>query len=93
MNIHSREFWEKVKEEYNPKTRIFICGASEEFFIAWRDKNKKQEIKKLAEEFLDYKFWRLQYWRVEIKDIVLFTKNNKNIRLDFINWCIKRYSK
>lgn len=100
MNINSKEFWEKVKEEYNPKNSIFICASSKEFFMVWGDKNNQQEIKKLAKEFLDYKFWRLKYWRFKIGDDTIFVsllkiyaKYHKNIRLDFINWCIKRYSK
>jgi hypothetical protein len=91
MNVHSKEFWEKVKTEYNPSYK-YICGTSEQFYVAWESPNK-YEIIKLAKKFLRYNFCRFRYWFTFTGGTVLFVLAPAKIRLDFIDWCIKKYSK
>jgi hypothetical protein len=49
MNVESKEFWLKVKEEYNPKENIYICNTSPTFHHAWY--GDRQKIIDYAEQF------------------------------------------
>lgn len=96
MNIHSKEFWETVKTEYNPMIYPYICLSSDTFAKEWayeRLITKNRKIKKLAKQFLRYNFWRFKYWSVQTGKYVIFTNDGKEIRKEFIEWCIKRYTK
>jgi hypothetical protein len=92
MNIESKQFWEQVKKEYKPNEFFSICINSPTFEFAWNELNKKQ-IQKLAQEFIFYNF---KYHGTYLGNNWLFLRHSgeldKEIRIDFIDWCIKKYS-
>ena len=93
MNVRSKEFWMKVKEEYKPDYSWFICDTSEVFRIQWNNVTTSREIiKEEAKLFIkDDSF--------EIGIGVLFTRAMDirkvkliQIRKDFIDHMINKYS-
>lgn len=91
MNVHSKEFWGKVKKEYDPSLSKYICHTSNYFCVVWDSRNRS-EIIKLAKQFLKYNFWKFRYWSTST-GTVLFINGSEKTRIEFIDWCIKKYSK
>lgn len=97
MTIDSKEFWETVKSEYNKDS--FICWSSATFSEKWITDEGMQYIKELAEEFLDSDNFSTKM----VGSLgVLFTskiyqpvKDREwvDVRVDFIDWCIKKFDK
>lgn len=106
MKVYSLKFWNEVKEDYEKGDLLddpFICGNSYKFSKMWSiPNNGDNEVMELAHEFLSEipRYEELFY----ISDLYLFnykfpvsTSNVPNeghieVRKDFINWCIKKFS-
>lgn len=88
MVVHTLQFWQTVKSEYNPEKDKYICASSITFKRIWGlcgDDN----IFNLADEYLleiDAKFKRGN-------SAFLFINVGAEERLDFIDWCIKKFEK
>lgn len=68
MKVNSKEFWERVQEEYNsyPERSQWICFRSTTFAQVWlydlsSEKQGKNLIIALAKEFLKARWWKF-YW-------------------------------
>jgi hypothetical protein len=95
MKVESKEFWEKVKDEYNTKrynTHYGICHRSTTFEYTWDNAHHRLSIQVLAYDYLlankhqeligfDYLFINSETREEAIE-----------IRQNFINWCIERFS-
>ena len=97
MTIDSKEFWETVKSEY--KKDSFICWSSKTFSEKWNNIDGMMYIRKLAKEFLE----SYCLGSIEVGGLyVLFISHRYGpvddpewvvVRLDFIDWCIKKFDK
>ena len=96
MNIESKQFWEQVKKEYNPNIiDYFICDSSVTFSRNYvLDLNYK--INLLAHDFIKCINKNKFYIGVGILFLADVNEADVNerikIRIDFIDWCIKKYS-
>lgn len=95
MEVNSKAFWEKVKEEYRPNKTgyTFICSQSSTFEEVWSNLKKRKAIKNLGKKYLsniDSDFY--------IGFETLFNSEKEmdstfiEIRKDFIDWCIAKFS-
>lgn len=104
MRSNTKEFWERVQEEYNnhPERSHWICFRSMTFAEAWMYEfsgpNEKDELKKLAKEFVKAKWWKFYWIRFDKPNVQNLFPNKKRtakdsiaIRKDFIKWCIKKF--
>jgi len=91
MNVESKEFWLKVKEEYKPDLSHLICYTSNEFRIKWE---REVSYNFIAQEALKF----LKDDRFEVALHVLFfcphaPKEEKiQVRKDFIDHMINKFS-
>ena len=95
MKVESKEFWEKVKEEYNSNrynTHYGICHRSPTFEYTWDNADHRLDILGLAYHFLlSHKHQEL----IGVEFLFINSKTKKEgkiIRQNFINWCIERFS-
>ena len=94
MNVQSKEFWLKVKEEYIKSNTVHICDGSKTFNKQWHIVCK-QYIKEQAFNFLDT---QTTSFRLGVLNCLFsnFFKTSKmqqiQIRKDFINHMINKYS-
>ena len=86
MEVNTLEFWQKVKEEYNPKIHYWICPSSKTFEKAWNMDEGNEEIKNLRMEFV---FKTKPPYRLGTS--FLFIGSKSDIRISFIDWCIKKF--
>lgn len=104
MDKINKRFWEICKEEYleicsRNNSKFYLCGSIT-FRSQWRFNvpffGARSKIKRLAKKFL-----KKRDYNVAILDSILFSAPeiadceypNGKIRLDFLDWCIKRYEK
>ena len=91
MNVKSKDFWLKVKEEYQPKANHYLCHNSNSFNLAWNNNLTRKEIKEEAELFCVDK-------DLNVGSRVLFytrffgKKPKIQIRKQFIDHMINKYS-
>jgi hypothetical protein len=95
MKVESKEFWEKVKEEWDAtSTYDFICFRSPTFEKIWDDPNTMLSIYLLANEFLIKH--KEVIFKIGCGDILFKGSESKvemrKIRQNFINWCIEKFS-
>jgi len=95
LDVNSLEFWEKVKDEYRPRTFSFICFCSPVFSSAWNDKNGFIEIRHLARTFIsESKIKSLDIHSGDINTLFLYWGSlytNIELKVKFIDWCIERF--
>jgi len=85
LDVHSLEFWLRVKEDYSVGRSSFICNCSGMFNKAWNG-TKSYDIISLAKEFLPAELG-------EIGDgVILFTVACPFVRERFIEWCVEKFS-
>jgi hypothetical protein len=94
MKVESKEFWEKVKDEYNSShnVHISICFRSPTFENSWDNVDHRLSILELA---YDYLLANKHQELIGFDYLFINSKNReegKKIRQNFINWCIERFS-
>jgi len=93
LDVHSLDFWEKVKSEYNVGNGKYICGSSEIFKLAWEtyysiNDTNWRSIRKLAFVFKKEN----KYKTLMIGVSFLFIGDGcGSFRVEFIDWCIERF--
>lgn len=97
MKINSLEFWEQVKKDYSNSQYLYICFASNYFSFHWSSLNNRKEIRKMFGEFLisekkirESEFNKACNFLVTSLEAKVF--GSYQIRIEFIEWCIKKYS-
>lgn len=92
--IESKEFWEKVKEQYIKAQDMYLCPSSICFKQVWL--TQKELIVKEAESFILDK----GIYDVVCGNFFLFlpyrdttSEEKKQIRIQFLDYCIQKYSK
>lgn len=94
MDVNTKAFWQKVKDEYKVGTSYSICSSSITFRDAWKfNLRSKETIRELAEHFL---ISCKEVRKVELGFSWLFECHSFDygvkIRKDFIDWCIQKFS-
>lgn len=103
MKVNTLEFWEQVKREYERNywgSISYICVRSWTFKQNWKQDEQKSVIVELSLDFISsyefreyiipFKFGVLSsYLFIEIKRDL----SPMRVRTDFINFCIKKYTK
>lgn len=87
MDVNTLQFWQTVKSEYKPEESKYICDSSETFKQQWIYTDK-DSLRRLAKKYIteiDAKF-DCGYYAILIGV-------GAEERLDFIDWCIKKYEK
>lgn len=85
MNVQSKEFWLKVKEEYRPEYSPYICSTSPTFKSAWHSKDRCT-IESNAELFSSHELGFILLYLIEDKVTKI------QVRKDFIDHMINKYS-
>lgn len=99
--LNYKEFWMQVIHEYtecNPAGSVFLCNASPTFDAEFRV--HKDEMKALAQQFLDETDWSQQ--GIQVPEVIsswsslfegaMFHESLWVIRMDFLNWNLNRLS-
>ena len=90
INVHSLEFWEKVKKQYQKTGISFLC-SSKLFKEKWELRSyEKEYIRELAETYL-----KDTCKRGSVGTLFLFygVDGYEQTRVEFLDWCIERFSK
>lgn len=85
MNVQSKEFCLKVKEEYNAEHNPYICKTSPTFKEAWHSKDRFL-IQNNAELFSSYELGVMFLYLIEERETEI------QVRKDFIDHMINKYS-
>ena len=85
MNVQSKEFWLKVKEEY--RKDVISLGSSRTFKSAMYVNEQKDHIWSMAHEFI-----KDTNQNVTIGEKYLFPYESYGIRIQFIDHMINKYS-
>lgn len=98
MNYNTKQFWEKVKQDFQYRPIDYLCLSSETFQTEWL--KSESEIIQLAIEFLKNSEWNkfIEVKVCESQHVLFYHKNSEswkenwriNVRMDFINWNINR---
>ena len=106
MNIHTKEFWQLVKEERSKHevdlAQDYLCHCSITFQNAWRSFN--DDLRDIADDFLvDSPQWNTIFRPGDIDSSVLFVpidimdflygaedRQRRGVRDDFIEWNLKK---
>lgn len=90
MNIETKEFWEKVKEEYKPLSSFYICHYSETFCKIWNDFTEPRQDKKIVAHA--NVFLKTKGYDIRCTVSALFTTPDIEIRKEFIDYMINKFS-
>ena len=103
MNIHTKEFWQQVKEERSKSViglREYLCNCSTTFYYAW--KQHKDDLRDIGDDFLvDSPQWNTIIKLGHYDGSVLFFpldclmrnlshQERVAVRDDFIEWNLKK---
>lgn len=97
-DVNSLEFWTKVQKEIEREKPQYLCVMSINFFVAWKS-DACSEIRKLGHEFIESLQQDIFFACGD--STALFGINNVDfdwnefyqLRPDFVNWCVARFSK
>jgi hypothetical protein len=92
-------FLKELKRNFEKSVCEFLCNASSAFADLWMDEGAQNEIKKMAQDFLDSNVLipnviREAYSDLEVRERMLFNSSPvygfREIRLKFLDYEIKR---
>lgn len=107
MDINTLEFWRIVEMDFLSRKCHAFCEASLTFKSEWNFCSK-DDIVKLAKEFIadkklkEWGVWSIKRFRnIDLigRDLLFYEKKgefmwqeHRDIRIEFVNWCIEKFS-